>query len=150
MKNEATATYALVLDPVGKDYDQDASQNLANSFHCENGETEVVEFRALHFVFKGLVDDDGDGVEDEGRSHACECEASRHLQWFPNEVCICLSFLFFRFTQLFGLRQVLWIWIPNKEEQQRNQQESYLHHQHIVELAEWLNQEGRQDVARHK
>ena len=62
---------------MGKAYDQDASQNLADSFHCENGENEVVEFGALHFFFEGLVDDDGDGVEDESRSHACECEAGR-------------------------------------------------------------------------
>ena len=51
---------------MGKADDQDASQNLADSFHCENGETKVVEFGALHLVFEGLVDDDGDGVEDEG------------------------------------------------------------------------------------
>ena len=50
---------------MGEADDENASKNLADSFHCENDEAEVVKLCALHPAFKSFVNNDGNCVKDE-------------------------------------------------------------------------------------
>ena len=80
---------------------------IYNSIKYENDKGQPIELSFIHLILKGSVDDDWEGVVDEGYNNPSETEAKGYFErrppWISDFFCLCYNGLMFLQSWILGV-----------------------------------------------